>query len=133
MRNIFSKLLAATFGIAMAFTFLSCASDSDPSSSGKEVTYYLETGGISETAYDLVKDLDEPAENLVGYCHRYMVPNDKYKSAESGLSRANLEKELDDIPDMKPAILRSLDKDGAVFGIFKANYEDLVFLYIEKE
>jgi hypothetical protein len=139
MRNIFSNvrgafarsLLAATLGVALAFTF-SCSSD-DGDDNLPEETYYFETGGISETAYDLVKDLDEPAENLVAYCHRYRAPNDKYAYAEPKLSREELEKELDEIPlpSVKATILRSLDKDGAVFGIFKAG-EDFVFIYIEK-
>jgi hypothetical protein len=121
-------LLAAGVVLAMAFIF-SCSSDNV---GGKKETYYVETGMLSETAYDLVKDLDKPAEELVGYCHRYRVPNDKYTWVESGISRAELEKELETVP-IKAAILRSLDKDGAVFGIFQADYEYIVFLYIEKE
>ena len=68
----------------------------------------------------------------MGYCHRYRVPNDKYAAAESDISRTELEKELENLP-LKAAVLRSLDKDGSVFGIFEAEYEYLVFLYIEKE
>jgi len=102
------------------------------SSSSKQETYYMEQGAISETAYNLVKGLDMPAEDAVSYCHRYPVSHDKYAEAESGISRARLEKELEPLPN-KAAVLRSLDKDGAVFGIFEANYEDLIFLYIEKE
>jgi len=135
MRNKLSKFaLAAGFGLALAFT-LSCSSDNTingPDPSPKQETYYMEQGAISETAYNLVKGLDMPAEDAVSYCHRYPVSHDKYAEAESGISRARLEKELEPLPN-KAAVLRSLDKDGAVFGIFEANYEDIVFLYIEKE
>jgi hypothetical protein len=118
-------LFTAVFA-AITFTFFSCSGDDSPPE-----TYYMETGMVSETAYPLVIALDKPAEELVGYCHRYMAPNDKYAEAKSGISRAELEKELEPV-SIKAAILRSLDKDGAVFGIFRADY-DLIFLYIEKE
>ena len=159
MRNKLSKFtLAAGFVLALAFT-LSCSSDSNDdhesykissssstnntisssssvviinSSSSKQETYYMETGTVSETAYNYVKNLDQPAEDLVTYCHRYPVSNDKYAEVESGLSRAKLEEELENIPN-KVAVLRSLDKDGAVLGLFKVADGSTVFLYIEKE
>jgi len=106
--------------------------DPSPGPSPKQETYYMEQGAISETAYNLVKGLDMPAEDAVSYCHRYPVSHDKYAEAESGISRARLEKELEPLPN-KAAVLRSLDKDGAVFGLFKVADGSTIFLYIEKE
>jgi len=139
MRNKFSKFaLAVGFVLTLAFT-LSCSSDNTingPDPSPKQETYYMEQGAISETAYNLVKGLDMPAEDAVSYCHRYPYPTsmDKYAEAESGMSRAKLEEGLDGLPgNVKPAVLRSLDRDGAVFGLFKVTDGSTVFLYIEKE
>jgi len=106
------------------------------SSSPKQETYYMEMGTVSETAYDYVKDLDISAKDAVSYCHRYPYPTsmDKYVDAESGISRAKLEEELESLPSGRKAVwLRSLDKDGAVFGLLTDVDGTIVFLYIEKE
>ena len=110
--------------------------DPSPGPSPKQETYYMEMGTVSETAYDYVKDLDISAKDAVSYCHRYPYPTsmDKYVDAESGISRAKLEEELESLPSGRKAVwLRSLDKDGAVFGLLTDVDGTIVFLYIEKE
>lgn len=102
-------------------------------------TYYLETGGISTTANDLINSTPGiTAEQALAYCNQYAVFNDIYKDAEAGYSRADLETDLEKLEANvnnfhKDTFLRNLDLGGAYFQVFVAQNGDLIYAYVEEE
>jgi len=100
--------------------------------------YYVEMGGISTTAYSLINSNPGiTARQMLTYCNQYPVYNDQYKYAESGISRSELETELNSlngVPGFSRAqFLRFLDEYGDVFSAFIAQNGDYIYVYVAKQ
>jgi hypothetical protein len=146
MRNKLTKIaLAAGFLLALAFTF-SCSSDNgddNPSSNsdggGKKETYYMEEGGVSVKALELIEQTPGiSAADAIRILNQYPVIGDKYKVVKSRVSRAELEKELDErstsIPGVsKESFLNRLNTSGRSLDLVSNDYNDVVYFYVQKE
>jgi hypothetical protein len=141
MDKVKSILLAATLGLALALT-ISCSSDDgddNPPVSSKKETYYTETGGVSVQANDLINSTPGiSAADALKILNQYSVLGDKYKSAKPGVSRAELEEDLDKLSISisgfsKEQVLRILDTRGRTLMFLYNNVSDLVYIYVEKE
>jgi hypothetical protein len=135
MRSKLSKIaLAAIFGIALALTF-SCSSEGG----GKEETYYIERGGVSVKADDLIYSTPGlSAADAISILNQYPVIGDKYKVVKFGVSRAELEKELNEMSMSisgfsKEQFLNLLNTNGRALVTFSNRYNDLVYIYVQKE
>jgi hypothetical protein len=133
MRNTFSKIaLAAGFLLALAFTF-SCSSDDGDD--GKKETYYIEGGGVSVKADELIYSTPGlSAADVISILNQYPVIGDKYKVVKSGVLRAELEKELNSISEISTEqFLNKLNTNGRALATFSNRYNDVVYFYVQKE
>ncbi|MDR0524242.1 MAG: hypothetical protein LBG90_00030 [Spirochaetaceae bacterium] len=123
-------ILGATL---MGFILNGC----DNPAAEKETTYYYQTGGVSNTAYNVI--MENPgleAQHSLIFCNQYPVTGDIYRETVQGFSRTQLENDLDLITASgfsKTQFLRTLDSAGTIFEMFLMPNSDKVYFYVEKE
>ena len=132
MKKTYRFLLAASLVLALAFT-LSCSSVSEDNHAE---SYYVEAGSVSVYAYEWFNS--NPGVNaydVLQIINQFPVVPDPYKDAQRGVSREELEAELNyDIPGYsKEQFLRMLDTTGAVIQFFIMENGDYVYIFVEKE
>jgi len=117
----------------------SSSSEISYSSGGKEETYYLELGGVSVKADDLINSTPGiTATDALKYLNQYPIVPDKYKSVYSGVSRAEVEELFDEFSVYvegfsKEQALRKLDTNGQVLLTILNSFGDWIYTYVERE
>lgn len=134
MKNKKVLLVVLAITLVLGMTVVGC----DNGGSTPQAKYYVESGTISTTAYNLINTTPGiSAEQALAYCNQYPVSNDKYKNTESGITRSELEDALNNFSSVpgfsKTQFLHMLDSTGGVFQMFTTVTNEIIYIYVAKQ